>query len=123
MFTEVSGPFAAGNGQWSKLFKGISGSNEEAEPIDYEISGLSEEYKQSARELVDMKKKFYAEHPLPGDNPLGTIGLTQTRQYKNRDAEWARIEAQYRAAHPISEADQKILDEQAKRFETFMSLG
>lgn len=120
MISMVTGPFAAGNGQASKLLGGKG--SEENEPLDYEISGLSEEYKQNARELADMKRKYYAEHPLPEDNPLGTIGLTQTQRYKDRDAEWARIEAQYRAAHPISEADQKVLDREAKRCITFMSL-
>ncbi|MCR5266141.1 MAG: hypothetical protein K6E29_06060 [Cyanobacteria bacterium RUI128] len=123
MISEVTGPFAAGNGQLSKLLGGGPVNNEENEPIDYEISGLSEEYKQNARELADMKRKFYAEHPLPGDSIVGTIGLTQTSQYKARDAEWARIEAQYLAEHPISEADKAIIEKELKRYATFMSLG
>lgn len=123
MYSKVSGPFAAGNGELSKLLKSGLSNDVQDEPLDYEFSELSDDYKKNIQELSDMKRKFYAEHPLPEDNPLGTIGSTQTRRYKDRDAEWAKIAAKYMEEHPISEADKAIIEKELKRHITFMSLS
>lgn len=83
---------------------------------------LSDEYKANMQELQEMKEAFYAAHKLPEDdreiNPLGTIGLLQgkTEAQKQRDELWEQEKENYMAAHPISEADQQVLDAQKDEF-------
>ena len=85
------------------------------EIFEFENSKLSEEYRNNQKELADMKRKFYEEHPLPEDNPVGTIGLTQTKKYRERKNEWAKIEEQFMKEHPISDADKEIIDREKRR--------
>lgn len=108
MVLKVFGPLNAGNPDiYKKLVSGGICGDEES--VDFEFSGLSEEYEQNQQELADMRRHFYEEHRLPEDNPIGTIGFLRTKAQKARDAQWAKIEEQYRNEHPLSENDKKVL--------------